>query len=66
MQNARFRSKLLKFCVAVVCWCGVHNAWSQNAAPAAAKQPVAKFAGQTVYEDELAPLTTGEMQQLRQ
>ena len=39
---------------------------AQNSSnPAPAKRPVAIVAGQPIYEEELAPLTAGEMQQLR-
>lgn len=52
--------------MAIICLCCTSGGFAQNAAPAAAKQPVAKVAGQPIYEDDLLPLTGGEMQQLRQ
>src|SRR6267378_3425862 len=56
-------AKITLLAFAGLCLC--LRALPQTSAPAPAKAPVATVGGQAIFEDELAPLMTAEMQQLR-
>src|SRR6266571_2142315 len=40
-------------------------AWSQEGAPAKAREPVANVAGQSIYEEDLIPMIQSQMFQVR-
>src|SRR5207249_4931500 len=70
MQTSRSRLVLPKLWrLTFICLSLPIAAWSQGGsapAPAASgKEPLARVAGQTIYEDDLVPVIGGQMQQLR-
>ena len=48
-----------------VCFGLLPLGWSQESAPARAKEPVAKVAGQPIYEEDLIPMIQSQMFQVR-
>src|SRR6266581_4683649 len=51
---------VLFVCLELASW-----AWSQESAPAKAREPVASVAGQSIYEEDLIPMIQSQMFQVR-